>query len=192
MLERVINMVYYRTKTYVAGDWTGDSDAIQQLYKWKEGNKWCFHFVDVHDEYNCYDSSKPCTIKDSLAERMSRSKTFVLIVGDDTKTTRKGSCVYQACDNKNFNYYSAQYECKVVGKSYSTTSFIDYECKIAYEAWRRDEMKIVVLYNAASINKSKCPEVLRNIGTHKEMKSYNGYWGRYMYDYDKVRKAIEE
>jgi len=25
----------YRTKTYIAGDWTGDADAIQKLYEWK-------------------------------------------------------------------------------------------------------------------------------------------------------------
>lgn len=24
----------YRTRTYIAGDWTGDKDAIDQLYKW--------------------------------------------------------------------------------------------------------------------------------------------------------------
>ena len=185
-------MGYYRTKTYVAGDWTGDSEAIEQLYKWNEGNKWGFHFVDVHDEYNCYDSSKPCTIKDSLSERMSRSKIFVLIVGNDTKTTRKGSCAYQDCANKKFNYYLSQFECKVTGKSYSTTSFIDYECKLAYEAWRKGEMKIVVFYNAASVNKTKCPAILRGIGTHKEMKAYSEFWEKYVYDYPKVRKAIEE
>lgn len=56
-------MGFYRTKTYIAGDWTGDSDAITQLYDWNEGDKWNFHFVDVHDNYNCYDSSMPCTIK---------------------------------------------------------------------------------------------------------------------------------
>ena len=25
-------MIAYRTKTYVAGEWSGDSDAIEQLY----------------------------------------------------------------------------------------------------------------------------------------------------------------
>ncbi len=27
--------MHYRTKTYIAGDWTGDKTAIVQLYKWK-------------------------------------------------------------------------------------------------------------------------------------------------------------
>lgn len=52
-------------------------------------------------------------------------------------------------------------------------------------------MKIVVLYNAASVDKSKCPDILKNIGTHVAMKSYNYTWGRYMYDYNKVKQAIE-
>ena len=184
-------MTNYRTRTYVAGDWTGDSDAIEQLTKWNEGNKWNFHFVDAHSNFNCYDTPMPCTIKESLAARMSKSKVFVLVVGDCTKTTRKGSCSYQACGNKKYNYYWHQYECGVAGKSYDTTSFIDYECEMAYKAWKRGDMKIVVLYNAASVNKSKCPEILRTIGTHSAMKSYNAVWGAYMYDYYKVRKAIE-
>ena len=29
----------YRTKTYIAADWTGDKNAVDQLYKWKEGRK---------------------------------------------------------------------------------------------------------------------------------------------------------
>lgn len=49
-----------------------------------------------------------------------------------------------------------------------------------------------MLYNAASVNKNKCPDILKGIGTHVAMKSYNYYWGRYVYDYEKVRKAIEE
>ena len=122
---------------------------------------------------------------------MGRSKTFVLIVGGNTKTTRKGSCAYQSCGNKQYNYFSGQYTCSVIGKTYSSESFIDYECRLAYNAWRNNDMKIVVLYNAASVDKSKCPEILKNIGTHVAMKYYNSTWGRYMYDYNKVKQAIE-
>ena len=28
----------YRTKTYIAGDWTGDKKAIEKLYDWKKTN----------------------------------------------------------------------------------------------------------------------------------------------------------
>lgn len=26
----------YRTKTYIAGEWDHDRDAVEQLYKWKQ------------------------------------------------------------------------------------------------------------------------------------------------------------
>lgn len=181
----------YRTRTYIAGEWDGDSDAINQIYSWNEGNKWSLDFVDAHKNKQCYDSSMPCTIKSNLSERMGRSKTFVLIVGSNTKTTRKGSCAYQSCGNKQYNYFSGQYTCSVIGKTYSLESFIDYECRLAYNAWRNNDMKIVVLYNAASVDKSKCPDILKYIGTHVAMKSYNFTWGRFMYDYNKVKQAIE-
>lgn len=181
----------YRTRTYIAGEWTGDSDAIEQMYKWNDGNKWSLHFSDAHKNKQCYDFSMPCTIKNSLRERMNGSKTFVLVVGNDTATTRKGSCAYQDCENKQYNYFLGKYVCNANSKTYSTQSFIDYECQLAYNAWLLDNVKIVVLYNAASVNKSKCPTALKGIGKHVEMKSYNANTGKYEYDYQKVRAAIE-
>ena len=59
----------YRTKTYIAGEWDGDNDAIEQLYQWNDGDKWAFHFIDAHANKQCYDTSLPCTIKNSLRER---------------------------------------------------------------------------------------------------------------------------
>lgn len=181
----------YRTRTYIAGEWNGDSDAIEQIYKWNDGDKWNLHFVDAHGFKQCYDSSLPCTIKGSLSERLGRSKTFVLVVGKNTKSARKGSCYYANCNNKGYNYFTGQSTCYVIGKTYSTESFIEYECRLAYDAWLRDEMKIVVLYNAASVNKSKFPDILKNVGTHMEMKSYNYVWQANRYDYNKVKQAIE-
>lgn len=176
----------------MAGEWDGDSDAISQLYKWNEGDKWSMHFVDAHKNKQCYDSSMPCTIKSRLSERMGRSKTFVLVVGNYTKTTRKGSCAYHNCGNKHQYYFSSEYYCGVVGKTYSKESFIDYECRLAYNAWKNGDMKIVVLYNAASVDKSKCPEIIRNLQVpHVAMKSYNAIWQSYRYDYQKTRSAIE-
>lgn len=181
----------YRTRTYIAGEWDGDSDAIDQIYRWNEGDKWSLHFVDAHGFKQCYDSSMPCTIKLNLSERMGRSKTFVLVVGNNTVSARKGSCFYQNCGNKQYNYYTGMYYCIAVNKAYTTESFIEYECRLAYDAWLKNEVKIVVLYNGASVNKTKCPEILRNIGTHKEMKSYNYFCQDYRYDYNKVKQAIE-
>ena len=130
-----------RTRTYIAGEWDGDSDAIEQIYKWNEGDKWNLHFVDAHGFKQCYDSSLPCTIKASLSERLSRSKTFVLVVGNNTKSARKGSCYYANCNNKGYNFFTAQTTCNVDGKNYSTESFIDYECRHAYNAWLHDDIE---------------------------------------------------
>lgn len=33
-----------RTQTYVAGDWDGDNDAILQLKKWNESDRWNMHW----------------------------------------------------------------------------------------------------------------------------------------------------
>ena len=183
--------MHYRTRTYIAGEWDGDSKAIEQLYTWNAGNKWNLHFVDAHAFKQCYDSSMPCTIKDNLADRMSHSKTFVLVVGNNTASVRKGSCVYEACGRKQYLGLLDVYLCTAPGKAYSTESFINFECRLAYDAWIKDDMKIVVLYNAATVNRSKCPEKLRYVGTHEAMKSYDINKGEYTYDYQKVKNAIE-
>ena len=82
----------YRTKTYIAADWDGDKNAVEQLYKWKNSNYWSLNFHDAHDLTQARDSSLNCSIKTSLAKRLDGSKTFVLIVGNNTKTVRRGSC----------------------------------------------------------------------------------------------------
>lgn len=37
----------YRTKTYIAADWDGDKNAVEQLYKWKNSNYWSLDFHDA-------------------------------------------------------------------------------------------------------------------------------------------------
>ena len=68
----------YRTKTYIAGDWTGDKDAVDQLYKWNNSNYWGLSFHDAHEITQSADSSRNCSIKASLRARLDISKTFVL------------------------------------------------------------------------------------------------------------------
>lgn len=36
----VFNKILYRTKTYIAADWSGDYDAVEQLHKWNISNYW--------------------------------------------------------------------------------------------------------------------------------------------------------
>ena len=39
----------YRTRTYIAADWTGDSNAVDQLHKWNDSNYWGISFTDAHE-----------------------------------------------------------------------------------------------------------------------------------------------
>ena len=39
----------YRTKTYIAAEWDGDKDAVEQLKKWNHSNYWWISFNDAHD-----------------------------------------------------------------------------------------------------------------------------------------------
>lgn len=173
----------YRTKTYIAGDWDGDKDAVEQLYKWKNSKYWGLTFTDAHDLTQARDSSLNCNIKRSLKERLDVSKTFVLIVGNKTNTVTSGSCSSSPCDS--YNSWT-----KSCAKGYSTdySSYIKYECDKAKEAYYEDKMNIVVLYNAASIDKSKCPDSLRYIGTHAAMCYYEN--GNYYWDYQAVKSAL--
>lgn len=81
-----------RTKTYLAGDWTGDKDLIDKLHEWNDSKRLALIFTDVHSLTSSNDATLNCNIKKSLRQRMNISKTFVLIVGKYTKDLRSGSC----------------------------------------------------------------------------------------------------
>lgn len=168
----------YRTKTYIAAEWTGDKSAVEQLYKWKNSDHWNFDFVDAHDLTQARDSSLNCNIKASLKKRLDVSKTFVLIVGDHTRTVRNGSCQY--CPN----YDSKNAKCSH-GYSVDYKSYIEYECKKALDA----NIKIVVLYNSTYIDKTKCPTIIKNSGEHIAMLYYQN--GEKYWNYTKIKNAIE-
>ena len=85
-----------RNQTYIAADWDGDKDAVAQLKKWNNSDKWALNFYDVHELTQSRDTSQNCSIKSSLATRMGITKKFVLVVGDGTRSRRAGSCQYCA------------------------------------------------------------------------------------------------
>lgn len=90
---------------------------------------------------------------------------------------RSGSCQY--CKNyKTYTYTCAR------GYSVDYRSYIEYECEKAV----RDGLRIIVLYNAATVNKTKCPDIVKNIGTHVAMCYYEN--GQYYWDYQAVKNAI--
>lgn len=173
-----------RTKTFISGDWTGDQDLISKLKAWNNDNNLGLSFVDVHDLTQSYDTSYPCSIKASLRQRINISKTFVLIAGAQTTSLTKGACRYCSRYSVWSSYCSS-------GKSYDNRSYIEYECEMALKDYNAGELnKIVVIYNGLVYpNKSRCPEVLRNVGTHigSDMIDINGVR---RWDYQSIKKAI--
>lgn len=172
-------MSTYRTRTYIAGDWDHDKDAVDQLHRWNDSKYWSLSFTDAHDLTSSRDSSLNCTIKSSLKARMDVSKTFVLIVGNQTASVTAGSCRW--CGS--YNSYTSH--C-MKGYSVDYRSFIKFECDKAVEAG----IKIIVLYKSTRIDRSKCPEAVRYVGTHASM-TYKGIDGNYYWDYQSVKKAFD-
>lgn len=168
----------YRTRTYIAADWSGDKNAVEKLHEWNDNKYLNLSFSDAHDLTQARDESLNCSIKSSLATRLNASKTFILIVGASTKTVRSGSCQY--CPS----YNSWTYAC---ARNYSVDyrSYIEYECEKAIN----DGIKIVVLYNSTTIDRSKCPDIIKSTGTHIAMKYYKD--GGYYWDYQSIKNAIE-
>ncbi len=167
----------YRTRTYIAGDWTGDADLIQYLQDKNESDYWNLSFVDAHDYTQADDNDLYCSIKRSLQSRLDISKTFVLIVGNKTKSLRKGDCSY--C--KSYTGWCRR------GNGTSHKSYIEYECD--YAVRNRNEVRIIVIYNYANIDKDKCPESIKNYGKH-----INGYYygidGKCYWNYSAIKNAI--
>lgn len=169
----------YRTKTYLAGDWTGDKNAIDKIHEWNNSDYYSqLTFVDVHEFIQARDTSLPCTIKDTLRERMKMCKTFVLIVGEHTNKLTKGSCrlcqdCFSICD------------CCLCKRRHTIDdrSYVDYECEQAI----KQELRIVVLYNSVRINKDLCPTVLKSKGKHVAMRNNDCPLS---WNYSGVRDAI--
>lgn len=171
----------YRTKTYIAADWTGDSDAVEKMHDWNKSKHWSLSFTDAHALTQARDGSLNCSIKSSLKTRLDATKTFVLIVGSETKSVRSGGCQYCAS-------YSSWTKTCARGYSVDYRSYIEYECAKALEAYNDGKMNIVVLYNAAMVDRSKCPDSIKSVGTHAKMEYINN--GQRYWDYQSVKEAM--
>ena len=171
-------MTRYRTKTYIAADWSKDENAVDQLRKWNESDYWGLSFTDAHNLTQARDNSLNCSIKASLKKRLDASKTFILIVGDQTKDLRSGSCQY--CDNYNKNANSC-----LSGRAVDFRSYIEYECDIA----KNDIGEIIVLYKSTFIDENKCPDALVYKGRHRKMIMLRD--GKFQWDYQEVKSAFK-
>lgn len=165
-----------RNCTYIAADFDHDIDAVRVLYHMK--NIGLLTFIDAHKLQQCKDSIYPCMIKKILQYRIDHSKSFILIVGNQTTRIQKGTC--RLCKR----YNNQKYICRI-GNKVDHRSYIKYECDKAIEAG----IEISVLYKHIIINRSLCPSVIRWSGKHKNML----YVGRddYIYwNYDGIIKTI--
>ena len=167
----------FRTKTYIAGDWTGNETEIKQLHIWNDSKFWGLSFHDAHEYTQARDNSLNCSIKRSLKERMDISHTFVLIVGDNTKSLRAGSCPY--CNS----YNSWNKKC-ARGYTEDYRSYIEYECDKAVEA----DIRIVVLYASTVANREKCPDTVKYKGSHIPMYYYQN--NQYFWNYNEIKNTI--
>ena len=167
----------YRTRTYIAADFDNDLDAVEKLHEWNDNKNLNLSFSDAHDLQTSSDDSLYCSIKKSLKYRMDGSKKFVLIVGTNTNNITKGGCQYCGSYNSYAKYCAR-------GNSVDYRSYIEYECDKAVEAG----IEIIVLYKSVAVNKTRCPEILKNRGKHVPMYKYED--GKYYWDYTAVRDAL--
>jgi hypothetical protein len=170
-------MNLYRTRTYIAADFDSDKDAVDKLLEWNDSIYHSLSFTNAHELQSSRDSSKPCSIKQSLKLRMDGSKRFVLIVGNQTDSVTKGACRH--CPS-----YNSWTESCMRGHVVDHRSFIEYECDKAVEAG----IDIVVLYKAAMVNRNKCPEVVRYKGNHLAMYRFED--GKHYWNYQAIKRAI--
>lgn len=171
----------YRVKTYIAGEWEGDKELIDKINSWRENKHLLLRYASAHDICNARDTSLNCSIKRSLRERLEASKTFLLVVGAHTTTVTAGSC-------KHCSYYSGYLGVCSKGYSADMKSYIEYECN--YAATHARDMKIIVIYNYAAVDKSKCPEHVRYLGTH--VPAYYWFQGEKHWNYSAILEALQK
>ena len=182
----------YRTKTYLAGDWDGDKDLVDQLHKWNDNVHLALNFTDVHDLTSSSDNSKNCSIKRSLRQRLNLTKTFVLIVGRNTKALRSGSCAL--CSNYRKGIYGLSPYCySSSSNAIDFRSYVDYECEMALKDYYDGKIKnIVVIYNGLlNVDKSRCPDCLKNVGVHIPSDRL-GTDGKRYWNYQAIKNAISK
>ena len=172
----------YRTKTYIAGDWDGDSAAVQILYDWNKNKSIPIHFTNAHDLTQARDSSLNCSIKQSLKTRLDASKRFILIVGDKTASLKSGGC--QLCSSYNsYRWFCAR------GRYVDYRSYVDYECEEAVKAYNDDGIDIVVLYHSLIVDRNKCPKSIRYYGEHLPM-IYRGADGGFYWNISQIERVL--
>ena len=149
----------YRTRTYIAADWDYDKDAVDILCHWNKSSNRELSFGDAHELSECRsDKTNNCNIKRNCAQNLDHSKAFVLIIGEHTKKSRAGYCMY--C--KDYDHCRYKYTLN--------KSFVEFECDYAV----RNKLPIIVLYKSIQVKKSLCIEsVVNKTNVHVPMLMYS-------------------
>ncbi len=167
----------YRTRTYIAADWTSDKDTVEMLKKWNKSNHWGLSFGDAHELSQCRsDDTNNCNIKKNCSQNLDHSKFFVLIIGEKTKSLRAGYCMY--CKE----YITCEYIYK------TNKSFIEYECDYAV----RNNLPTIVLYNSTKVDTSKCIDSVVNVTRIHAKMVMRGNDNKYYWDYQSVKDAFDK
>lgn len=58
--------MYYRTRTYIAGDWDNDKDAVDALHRWNDSSRYGLSFSDAHELKQARDTSQCCPKRFSI------------------------------------------------------------------------------------------------------------------------------
>lgn len=164
-------------RMFIAGDLAHDKDAMKQLYKWKIDKKWKIEFQD-EDEIYYAERCRFCDTRKAMRRCLMESQVFVLIVGRHTLEDTRGSC--PTCPS--YNHYLKS--CKRF-RTEDNRTFIQMGCDIAI----RGEKKVIVLYKDTRVDKTKCPEALRDVGAHVAM-VYRGQDKRKYWKYDAVNEVL--
>ncbi len=77
-----------RTKTYIAFDGDIDLMSCRTVQSWDRDNS-DFSLNDAHNVNYARDDSLPESIKNQLIERLNLSKNLALLIGSETKKTKR-------------------------------------------------------------------------------------------------------
>ncbi|MHA1539951.1 MAG: TIR domain-containing protein [Alphaproteobacteria bacterium] len=72
-------------KTYVAFDADTDIESYRVMEAWTKKNGDSFNFYDGQDLRDLMSTDSESAVKEKIAERISETKVFILLVGESTK-----------------------------------------------------------------------------------------------------------
>ena len=79
----------YRNRVYVCFDGDSDIHYYRLMMAWHQNDRTPFNFSNAHDLNYARDSSQESSIKAQLRVRLLNSKTFVVLIGENTRYLQK-------------------------------------------------------------------------------------------------------